>query len=121
MVVQFLSAAQEATSFASENFGDSFSGGVEMGDKYLRGDDLSPSEALMHDVKLAGVIVSIRYFDGESRSMNNTSLCSKLMLFPLFTLLPRVPFRTLYKVLRIILFWPPIVRLSLHSMRKPLD
>ncbi len=68
MVVQFLSVAQEATSFASENFGDSFSGGVEMGEKYLRGDDLSPSEALLHDVKLAGVIVSERYLDGESRS-----------------------------------------------------
>lgn len=117
MVVQFLSAAQEATSFASENFGDAFSGGVEMGDKYLRGDDLSPSEALMHDVKLAGVIVSVRYFDGESRSI--TLLCFlKFCVFSIFALLPRALFRTPYKVLRIILFWPPIARLSLHSKRK---
>jgi hypothetical protein len=121
MVVQFLSAAQEATSFASENFGDSFSGVVEMGEKYLRGDDLSPSEALLHDVKLAGVIVSEPYLDAESRSTTTLFCLLNLCFSPSCFSLKRVLFRTPYKVLRIIPFSPPIALLNLLNMKKPLD
>lgn len=85
MVLQVLAAAQEATSCASENFGDAFSGAVEIGDKYLRGEDLSPSEALMHDVKLAGVIVSVIHWCILETCVASNNLFSKVIIVLLFT------------------------------------
>ena len=58
MVVQFLAAAQEATSGAAEAGGDTSVSAAEIEDEYLYGEDWSATEALAHDVKLAGIIVS---------------------------------------------------------------
>jgi len=59
MVLQFLAAAQDATSGAAEKSGDTPAGASEIGEAYLRGDDLSATEALAHDVNLAGVISAL--------------------------------------------------------------